>query len=96
MQPLALRVPGWHVRLSNPGRTKWNLNMQHNSKSHTTGQIVLMAVAISLVVSILAVTGVAMFGSKDQFDRAKDLLPILISVLTPLLTAATALYLAKR
>ena len=37
-----------------------------------------------------------MLGSKEQFARAKDLLPILVSILTPLLTAATALYLSKR
>ena len=90
MQSLALRVPGWHVRVSNPGRHKRNLNMQHNTKSHNIGQIVLMAVAVSLLLNILAVTGLAMLGSKEQFARAKDLLPILISILTPMLTAATS------
>ena len=83
-------------RLSNVGRYKRKQIMQHNTKSHSTGQIVLMAVAVSLILSILAVTSLAMLGSKEQFERAKDLLPVLISVLTPLLTAATALYFTKK
>lgn len=70
--------------------------MQHKPTHQTTGQIVLLAVAVSLILSILALTGFAMFGSKEQFDRAKELMPILISVLTPLLTAATAFYLTKK
>ena len=70
--------------------------MQHKPNLQTTGQIVLLAVAVSLILSILALTGCAMFGTQEQFTRAKELMPVLISVLTPLLTAATALYLAKK
>ncbi|AXC16382.1 hypothetical protein ACPOL_7192 (plasmid) [Acidisarcina polymorpha] len=39
---------------------------------------------------------VALFGTKDQFDSAKEMLPILVGLITPVLTAAMAFYFPEK
>ena len=57
------------------------------------GRAILLGVLLSFACVILLLTGIAIFGTPTQFERTKELLPPLTSVLTPLISALTAYYL---
>lgn len=70
----------------------------NNSKSNNNriGRIVLLSVLLTLLAVVILLAAVAVFGSKDQYDRVKDLIPVFVSLLTPLLTATITVYLSKK
>jgi hypothetical protein len=71
--------------------------MKH-SKSTRNGKLAraaLLAALVALIILFLALASIGIFGTKEQFARAKDLLPLVASLLTPLLTAAIAAYMPK-
>lgn len=59
------------------------------------GRAILFGVLLSLVCAIFLLTGTAIFGTTTQFERTKELFPLLTGVLTPLISAFTAYYLTK-
>ena len=62
---------------------------------NTYGRAILVGVLLSFVCVILLLTGPAIFGTQVQFERIKELLPVLVSIITPLVSALTAYYLTK-
>jgi hypothetical protein len=71
--------------------------MKH-SKSTPTGKLaraVLFAALLALIFLFLGLASIGIFGTEEQFTRAKDMLPLVASLLTPLLTAAIAAYMPK-
>ena len=62
---------------------------------NTYGRAILVGVLLSFVCVILLLTGTAIFGTQVQFERIKELLPLLVSIITPLMSALTAYYLTK-
>lgn len=71
--------------------------MKH-SHSYTNGKLgraILIAVLLGLFILFIALAAVGIFGTKEQFARAKELLPIVVSLITPLMTAIIAVYLPK-
>ena len=72
--------------------------MKH-SKSTINSELaraVLFAALLALIILFLELAAIGIVGTKEQFTRAKDLLPLVASLLTPLLTAAIAAYIPKR
>ena len=70
----------------------------NNSQSNNNriGRVVLLSVLLTLLAIVILLAAVAVFGSKEQYERAKDLIPVFVSLLTPLLTATITLYLSKK
>ncbi|WP_035356969.1 hypothetical protein [Edaphobacter aggregans] len=71
--------------------------MKH-SKSTTNGKLgrlALFALLIALFIVIVGIAAIGILGTAEQFTRAKDLLPIFVTLLTPLLTAIIAAYMPK-
>ena len=59
------------------------------------GRAILFGVLLSFVCVILLLSGAAIFGTPTQFERTKEILPLLTSLVTPLISALTAYYLTK-
>ena len=68
----------------------------HHNSNFCIGRTILLSVLLTLLTVVIGITAVALFGSKEQFERAKELIPIFVSLLTPLLTAAITLYFSKK
>jgi len=84
------RLP-WEFASAILGRPKrlnnGNINMNTNTQNNI-GRGVLIGLLICLVLFIAGLAAVGIFGSKDQFEHAKELLPLLVTLTTPLFTAA--------
>lgn len=62
---------------------------------HVHGRAILFGVLLSFICSFLLLTGTAIFGTQVQFERTKELLPLLASIITPLVSGFLTYYLAK-
>ena len=75
MQPLASGVRRGHPKASTLGAAKYgNITMKH-SRSNNSGQLgraILIAVLVALFILFIALAAVGIFGTKEQFARAKD------------------------
>lgn len=67
----------------------------HSNNNGKLGRAVLVAVLVALFFLFIGLAAIGIFGTKEQFARAKDILPIVVSLITPLLTAIIAVYLPK-
>jgi hypothetical protein len=68
----------------------------HSNNNGKLGRAILIAVLVALFILFIALAAVGIFGTKEQFARAKDLLPIVVSLITPLMTAIIAVYMPKK
>ena len=62
---------------------------------HAPGRAILFGVLLSFVCLFLLLIATAIFGSQVQFERTKELLPLLASIITPLVSGFLRYYLAK-
>jgi hypothetical protein len=68
--------------------------MKHSrSTTGKLGRVALFALLVALFLVLVALAVIGIFGTKDEYARAKDLLPTFATLLTPLLTAIIAVYL---
>jgi hypothetical protein len=97
MQPLALGDRRCQLWASTPGHP--NTDTSHETLSfqpqRQARRAVLVAVLVALFILFIAPAAIGIYGTKEQFARAKDILPIVVSLMTPLLMAIIAVYLPK-
>ncbi|AXC15767.1 hypothetical protein ACPOL_6547 [Acidisarcina polymorpha] len=67
-----------------------------NQNRRSPGRTLLLSSLIGLFLITALLVIVALFGTKDQFDRAKEMLPILVGLITAVLAAAMAFYFPKK
>ena len=68
--------------------------MNHNTQN-TIGRGVLIGLLCTLVLLIALLSTIATLGTAEQFAHAKELLPILVALTTPLTTAIATAYFQK-
>ena len=70
--------------------------MNTQPENYTFGRAILIGILTVLILLIAALVGIGIFGSQNQFEHAKELLPLLISLTTPLLAAGIGFYLQRK
>ena len=96
-QPLALGATKRHVRATRFGRKDISyMKNAPNKARYNLGRTVLLGAlaGLLLLIAVLAILGV--LGSVTEYQRAKEIIPLLASVIAPISAAALAYYFTKK